>query len=336
MQADVAQRAAHQLLHVDHAELLQQAREAHVGVVAASDDQYQHRRQQADVEGLHGCLADVAEDLLRSVVGRGEADGFQWVEVILRLVGQHGGHLVGVYLVGQAGGIRSPRELQQCRAAPVVGGRSRQHVEAQERLLTFPEHRRHFVRLPVPAFHLYLDVLPHGLPASEELAGTGSAQGHLVRLAECLLQASFRRTVVEEAGQRRVGREDDEVAFHLLPVHLAADQVQRAHAQVVFHLGIAVLQPLGDFGGGVGHALALVHRVVLLQEDDAVAVGVAPLQPVFMYEIRHQQIGAGQSQGQTGHGDEEEHLVPPPAPENHFQCYVQYHSRYCNILLFSR
>lgn len=31
------------------------------------------------------------------------------------------------------------------------------------------------------------------------------------------------------------------------------------------------------------------------------------------------------TQGQTGHGDEEEHLVPPPAPENHFQCYVQYH-----------
>ena len=35
--------------------------------------------------------------------------------------------------------------------------------------------------------------------------------------------------------------------------------------------------------------------------------------------------GLCQPQGQTGHGDEEEHLVPPPAPENHFQCYVQYH-----------
>ena len=261
--------------------------------------------------------------MLRSVVGRGEADGFQRIEVILRLAGQHGGHLIGVYLVGQAGGVCSFRKLQQRRAAPVVGGRSRQHVEAQERLLTFLEHRRHFVRLPVPAFHLYLDVLSHGLPASEELAGTGCTQGHFVRLAKCLLQVSFRRTVVEETGQRRVGREDDEVAFHLLPVHLAAEQVQRAHAQVVFHLGIAVLQPLGNLGSGVGHALALVHRVVLLQKDDAVAVGVAPLQPVFMYEIRHQQIGTCQPQGQTGHGDE-------------FQCYVQYHSLYCNILLFSR
>lgn len=142
--------------------------------------------------------------------------------------------------------------------------------------------------------------------------------------------------VIEKAGQRRIGRQHHEITFHLLFIHFAVEQIQFAQPQDVFYFGITVFQSRRDFGSSKGYPFSFGHRVVLPQEDDAVAVGIAPLQPVFMYEVRHQQIGAGQSQGQTGHGDEEEHLVPPPAPENHFQCYVQYHSRYCNMLLFSR
>ena len=94
---------------------------------------------------------------------------------------------------------------------------------------------------------------------------------------EHLLQTALSRAVVEEAGQRRVSREQYQAAVHLLAVYLAGKHIQLAQPQIILHLGIAVLQALGNVGSGISHTLSLVHRVVLPQEDNAVAIGVAPL-----------------------------------------------------------
>ena len=50
LDADILQATAHQLLYVYHLELLQYAAQAHIGVVAAGDDEHQQSSCEADVK----------------------------------------------------------------------------------------------------------------------------------------------------------------------------------------------------------------------------------------------------------------------------------------------
>ena len=179
----------------------------------------------------------------------------------------------------------------------------RQHIEAQERLPALFQHCRHFVRAGLAISRMHLNLPAHSQPFSEKTPGTGCTQSHFAGLTEGLLQASRNGVIVEETGQCRVGRQQCQAALHFLPVYRAIQHFRPAQPQEVLHFGIAVLQLRGDFGGSKGHTIAFVHRVVLPQEEKAVAVGIPAFQPVFVHKIGHQQIGAGQSQCQAQHGD---------------------------------
>ena len=227
MQTDIAQGSPHQFLHMNHTQLLQQAAQTHVSIVAASNDQYQHGCQQTDIESLHGCLTDEIERLLRGIIRSSETNGVQRIQVIFRLTRHQCRYLVLIQFIGQVTRIRTRSQLQQCKSTPEeIRVVCYQHVKLQKRLFTLLKYCRHFVRTNLSKAEMCLHLLSYRLFPSEKATGTSLTQRHLPRLTEYLTQTTFFRTVIKKARQGRIGRQHLKITFHLLLVHLAVKQIQ--------------------------------------------------------------------------------------------------------------
>ena len=227
MQTYIVQGSPHQFLHMNHTKLLQQAAQTHVGIVAASNNQYQHGCQQTDIESLHGCLTDEIECLLRGIIRSSETNGVQRIQVIFRLTGHQCRYLVRIHFISQVTRIRTRSQLQQCKSTPEeIRVVCYQHVKLQKRLFTLLKHCCHFIRTGLSKTEMCLHLLPYRLLPSEQTTSTSLTQRHLPRLTKYLTQTTFFRTVIKKVRQGRIGRQHLKITFHLLLVHLAVKQIQ--------------------------------------------------------------------------------------------------------------
>ena len=321
--ADLAGRGAHHFLRINHLHLLEDAGEAQVHVVEASDGENQDGGEQPHVQQILLVAVDVGDIFLRVRLVL-EVALLQRIEIVPPHLALERGHLVRLQLLGEAFPIEPVVHQQERYTAVerVVG--TDQRVEIQVRPGVFLHHGRHLVGLVPPGIgRLRAQDLPDGILAAEEAPRLRLGQGDHARRGERLLQVARHGLVGEEAGQRGVGGENRDGVELIL-----ADEDERvvgyAHPQIVLHLGVFRFQPRRDVAHDERHLLAGSERRVLRHVDDTRFIGVVRFDARLVNHVRNQQVGAGDAHRQAEQGDDGEQLVAPPAPEDKFKSDIRH------------